>query len=235
MNETLEKIRSRGYWRVKIRPDSFDPARGGGPEGLESILNKTAVRLRGWDFPHLGQRPLLRGNGNGWVGQETDWEHYRETWRLYPSGQFIHHSAMKEDWQSRCPGPCLYSGLEPGEALDPLDALLRCAEIFEFAARLLYTPLGDSWTHLEITLHGLAGRRLWAEPNRICFPEIQSTTEDKWRYRRAFPFPQLNTDANALALDAAQDLFQHFGWQPSRRFLRDMQLDRLPAVSSVGR
>ena len=235
MKEILEKIRSRGYWQVKIRPDSFDPARGAGPEDLESILNKTAVRLRGWDFPHQGQRPLRRGEGKGWVGQETDWEHYREAWQLYPSGQFIHHSAMKEDWQSRCQGQCLYSGLEPGEALDPLDALLRCIEIFEFAARLLHTPLGDPWTHVEIAIHGLAGRRLWAEPNGICFPEIQSATEDKWRYQGAFSFPQLNTDANDLALAAAQDLFQHFDWQPSRRFLRDLQLDRLPAVSSVGR
>lgn len=235
MKETLEKICSRGYWQVKIRPDSFDPARGGGPEDLESILNKTAVRLRGWDFPHQGQRPLWRGNGNGWVGQETDWEHYREAWQLYPSGQFIHHSAMKEDWQSRCQGQCLYSGLEPGEALDPLDALLRCTEIFEFAARLLHTPLGDSWTHVEIAIHGLDGRRLWAEPNGICFPEIQSANEDKWRYQGDFPFPQLNTDANDLALAAAQDLFQHFDWQPSRRFLRDLQLDRLPVGYLVGR
>ena len=121
--------------------------------------------------------------------------------------------------------------------------MLRCSirkrrvsiEIFEFAARLLHTPLGDSWTHVEIAIHGLTGRRLWAEPNGICFPEIQSATEDKWRYQRAFSFPQLNTDANDLALAAAQDLFQHFDGQPSRRFLRDLQLDRLPAVSSVGR
>ena len=235
MKETLKKIHSRGYWEVKIRPDSFDPARVAGPEDLAAILNKTAVRLRGWDFPHQGNRPLRRGEDKGWVGQETDWEHYREAWRLYPSGQFIHHSALKEDWQSRCKGQCLYSGLEPGEALDPLDALLRCAEVFEFAARLLPTPLGDPWTHLEITLNGLEGRRLWAEPVGLSFPGSHPAIKEQWHYQRAFPFPQLNRDANDLALAAAQDLFQSFGWQPGRRFLRDLQLDRLPVGSLAGR
>lgn len=235
MKEILNKIHSRGYWQATIRPDSFDPARAGGPDDLADILSKTAVRLRGWDFPHQGNRPLLYGKGKGWVGQETDWQHYREAWRLYPSGRFVHHSAMKEDWQSRCPGSCLYAGLEPGAVLDPLDALLRCAEIFEFAARLLHTPLGDLWTHLEIAVHGLDGRRLWAEPVGIGFPGSHPTAKEPWLYRRAFPFPQLNMEAQDLALAAAQELFQSFGWLPSRRFLRELRLDRLPAGSPVGR
>lgn len=113
MSETLEKIRSRGYWRVKIRPDSFDAERVSSADELEAILHKTSVGFRGWNFPHLGKRQPIYDQNR--VGQETDWGYYLESWQFYRSGQFVYQAGMKEDWHNRGQDPSIYNGLEPGK------------------------------------------------------------------------------------------------------------------------
>lgn len=233
MSEILEKIRSRGHWRVRIRPDSFDAERVSGAEELETILHKTRVGFRGWDFPHLGKSQLIYAHNR--VGQETDWEYYLESWQFCRSGQFIYQAGMKEDWHNRGRVPSLYNGLEPGEALDAREAIFRFTEIFEFASRLLYTPAGDAWMHLEIAVQGIAGRALWDQPGGFCFPGSHRATVAKSHYQRAFPFLQLSGDAKDLVLEAAQELFKHYGWKPSRSFLRDVQSDLLQRSAKVGR
>ena len=53
MSELLEKIRSRGYWRVVIHPASFVEKQVANISDLYPLLQKIAVELRGWDYPHL--------------------------------------------------------------------------------------------------------------------------------------------------------------------------------------
>lgn len=237
MSDLIEKIRSRGHWQVGIRPINLEDRRVSNPDELQHILERTYVQFRGWCFPHLGQDLLTHykwASGNGWVGQKTDWQHYVELWRLYQTGQFIHYSGMREDWQNQCELPCLYAGIEPGEALDVLDTLLRFSEIFEFAARLTFRPASYDQISMEIAINGLNGRTLWDKPGGLYVPANHRSNEDKYRYQRSFSFLDL-ADSKEPALVAAQELYRYFGWKPRISWLRDIQTELISKTSKIGR
>src|SRR5438105_12910808 len=94
----VEKIRSRGYWDVTIRPATFVENRIAELAELAPIVERSQVSLRGWNFPHVRRRETI-ARGLNWTGQESEWNHYKEAWRLYKSGLFRDLSSLKEDWQ----------------------------------------------------------------------------------------------------------------------------------------
>lgn len=71
-NDHMGKVRSRGYWRVVIRPAAFVEGRVANILDLPKILATCAVRLRGWDYPHINERS--EQVGADWVSQGVDWE-----------------------------------------------------------------------------------------------------------------------------------------------------------------
>ncbi len=77
----LEKIKSRGHWRVVIRPGRFVEKRIQEISTLYPIIEKTSVNLRGWDFPHVDTHPNPKIDVD-WVGQESEWEQFLEIWRF---------------------------------------------------------------------------------------------------------------------------------------------------------
>src|SRR5688500_12143568 len=87
MNTVLDKIRSKGYWDVSIRPEPYVEDRV--PyEDLDSLLQKVAVRLRGWPVPAIHPGEYHRGENR--IGADVDAEvvdHF-EAWRFFQSGQF---------------------------------------------------------------------------------------------------------------------------------------------------
>ena len=125
MSELADTIKSRGFWRVTVRPSRFDPNHIDDYNRLFAVVRDSAVELRGWDCPHIDtQNPPRRENA--WVGQETGWEHYRELWRLYRSGQFLFLGGYEEDWRDHS-GFTLASSTEMGVrtfTLDPRRDLL---------------------------------------------------------------------------------------------------------------
>ena len=82
MSELLDNLRSRGYWRVVIRPGTFIEQRVSNISALYPILQKISVQLRGWGFPHLDSRDQPHIDTD-WIGQESEWERYLEVWRFY--------------------------------------------------------------------------------------------------------------------------------------------------------
>jgi hypothetical protein len=77
----LDKIRTRGYWRVVIRPGVFEQNHIPDDVDLFPIVEKNSVRLRGRDYPHIDyQNPPPRGAD--WAGQEFDCQDEIEVWRL---------------------------------------------------------------------------------------------------------------------------------------------------------
>jgi hypothetical protein len=94
----LDKIRSRGHWRVVIRPTTFEEHKVPNFSDLFPIVEKNSVQLRGWDYPHIDRsHPPL--TGDDWVGQEFDDGDKIEVWRLYQSGQFVHFFEITGDWK----------------------------------------------------------------------------------------------------------------------------------------
>jgi len=235
MNELLNKIRSRGYWKVVIHPATFIENRVNDIANLYPILEKTSVQLRGWDFPHLDAKRELHIDSD-WIGQEIEWEHYLQLWRFYQSGQFVHFSGMTEDWVKESGLLSPHYDWSPGQYLSVKSALFQYSEVFEFAARLALTEAGDEGMHIEVTVSGLDGRELRLEGyNRMPFvPGRYKATIQKLPYKVDLSRVQLVTEQRELALKPAVGLFKRFGWNASLEVLRDMQDELTHLGSRVG-
>ena len=240
MSALLDKIRSRSHWRVVIRPGSFDEKRVADLSTLRHIVEKTSVRYSSRlfsgryevesfvtpaSFPHIGES---YDEGSDWIGQETDdWPiESGQMWRFYQSGQFVCYSGMLPD--------C-------AEFLHPEDVIIRFSEIFEFAARLSRTDAGDDHMHLEVTPAGI-DVRLWVPSGKADFgrpatvfdnfAKLDPATSNR-TYTKDLSALELMTKTRELALKPAAELFQHFGWNPGIRFLRDYQEELLPRRSGA--
>ena len=233
MSEVLEKIKSRGYWRVVIRPGTFTEKRVANISDLYPILQKTSVQLRGWDFPHLDPKENIQIDSD-WIGQESKRHQYLEVWRFFQSGQFIVFLGFDEDWRDNSelwPAP---KGWEPGLTLSAENTIFQLAEIFKFAARLSFTDAGDDMMRVGITLAGLQGRSLGLEsPRRTLKGKTASIQE--LPYKIDLARLQLVGEPMELALAPAIELFRRFGWEPSMEILRDMQGNLLRRGSTVTR
>ncbi len=233
MTELLDKIRSRGHWRVVIRPTQFLQTRIQDIAALYSTVQKTSVELRGWDFPHLDPHTKPHIDVD-WVGQESEWEQYLEVWRFYQSGQFVDIMGMPGDWRDQSKLWPPDADWESGALLGVGDALFTYTEIFEFAARLALTEAGDERVHIEVTASGLNGRRLRFDMrNRWPMLRHYEASIQELPYSVELLQAALVAEPWQLALEPAMELFQRFGWNPTKDMLRDLQgqLSRYPVNS----
>jgi hypothetical protein len=193
---------------------------------------KNSVRVRGWDYPHVDQNgtPLF---GRDWSGQEIEWEHHLEIWRLYQSGQFYHILGMFQDWRDQSSFWPAEENWEWGTFLGLEDTVFRFTEIFEFAARLSLTDAGDDFMHIEIKLVGLDRRKISGAHKRLLFGIGPALSPE---FTRPFNHSRLDLIARPkeLALDAVSQLFNHFGWNPSKAILREIQSE-LGNLSTIAR
>jgi hypothetical protein len=221
----LTKIRARGYWQTVVRPGRF--ARKAIPSmvTLHSLLEKAAVSMRGWDFPHLGMNQALRTDLD-WIGQEVEAERFLESWRFYQSGLFVDVSGIEGDWLDQSEWLRPQPDWAPGKFLSVEEAIYRLSEIYEFAARLAAAEEypREREMRIDVLLTGLQGRVLYFQrPGR-------------WPLRREYraeveEFPAINVllrddliaRPRVLALKVAAELFERFGWEASEASLRTIQ------------
>ena len=107
--------------------------------------------------------------------------------------------------------------------------MLQFTEIFEFAARLAFTPAGDARMWLDLCVHNLAGRGLKLDMQRKGSSYLASLTASvkEMPYKVELPAVKLVANPAELALRPAAELFQRFGWDPGIAMLRDIRDDRL--------
>lgn len=222
MTPIVEKIRSRGFWQVIIRPVKYKGDRVKFTI-LLPLIEKTSIQLRGWDFPHIDTINPIQKDIK-WIGQECDWGHFVESWRFYQSGQFVHVGGIWQDWRDQSefwPGG---KDWKPGALLDVANTVFHFSEIFEFAARLAFTEAGDDLIHIEIKLHGLGGRLLWTDdPRRMPLSRHYTATIDEFPCTSDVSRTELIANPNNLALPHVQQLFARFGWEPSLEHLKMFQ------------
>jgi hypothetical protein len=222
MSTTLEKLKTRGFWKVVFFPNDFVEKRIEEIGALEKTVRESAVAFRGWDFPHVGREgPVI---GVNWISGEVDWNDHVESWRLYQSGQFVYYGAIRTDWFDQDRWEKLAVDWKAGERLPVTDTVFRFTEIFEFASRLAVGILeADSYT-LEISISGLADRQLWIDnpmrsgfsfPRRAQIPEFPQSFQ--------LPRQQLLGEVRDLPIRASSELFARFGWEPGVDFLKQMQ------------
>jgi hypothetical protein len=219
----LEKIRSRGYWRVILRPSTFKRHRIAQLQDLFPIVQKSTVRFHTWwEYPQIdGAKPPLYGTD--WVGQESERGMDMRVWRLYQSGQFVQFDSVSEDWPLDLGGPPEEERTW-GKKLEFRETHYHLSKIFEFASNLARTPAGDGWMHVEIHLEGLAGRRL-EDTRSKDGPKFGDyrTQAANWTLKWDRPQGDLIDAPRDLAAEAAQDLFAHFGLNLSTKVLKLLQ------------
>ncbi|MGH9856990.1 MAG: hypothetical protein ACRD4B_04000 [Acidobacteriota bacterium] len=188
-------------------------------------MEKSSVRLRGWDFPHIDDTSKIHKEAD-WIGQELEWNEYREIWRFYQSGQIAYYGGLFTDWSKEAK-KLGSEGLETAnQRLSVLDIIFRYTEIFEFAARLSLTEAGGNGMHIEATLDNLGSRSLWLDPSGHWGSSVIgkfSSSMNKWPYEDNFNSAALLANTKELALKPAIELFRRFGWNPPLEILRDMQ------------
>lgn len=206
---TEEKIRSRGHWRVLIRPNEFIEDRVDLPT-LAEIVTRSQVRLRGWYFPHI------KGEfqpGRDYIAQATAWDYHLESWRFYTSGQFADLIAINDDWRDISSLHPPNEGWRPGVVLSVWNPLYRFTEFFEFAARLALSDAGSESMVVEITTNGLGGRHLVVDdPRRSSFDREYVAGVPEHTYRRVYRREELVAQARIEAVRATRDLLHRFGW-----------------------
>lgn len=224
--DILGRIRSRGHWRINIRPAVEEDVQALTNEECARLVASARVSLRGWDYPHYPHRRDNQESVNylddcveAWV----DWDTHLELWRMYSSSQFVHYRAVNEDWFDRerwgRTQPTVAGQPITSPVLGILTNLWLMVEIAEFASRL-HAPNGlyaSGAAVLNIQLRNgpqQATRQLWLDDER----RIPLTSE---RHNGAPTLtfaatlePSDLTDPKTLGRQIARHFFRKFGFSP---------------------
>ncbi len=212
MSEIRDKIRSRGHWQVSIRPEEFRVRLDDLGE-LDRLVRSLAVQLRGWDFPHIDTNmPILRGLD--WVGQESQWAHHLEAWRLHSNGLFLSTTGLPVDWRDESTWWPADDDWQPGELLGVGDALFSMTEFLELASRLSTAAVGGEEMRISIELHNVESRLLYvdAAPRRFPFDIEYRSGVDTIPVEETIERTRLVGEAWEIAAVLSQRIFQVFGW-----------------------
>ncbi|GAC1345689.1 MAG: hypothetical protein NVSMB14_08910 [Isosphaeraceae bacterium] len=208
----LKKIRTRGYWRVVIRPREFEKTRVPSHDDLFMIIANRSVQLRGWDFPHVDiSNKAVRRFGEDWLEQESEWDRFLEFWRFHMSGLLLDFFPIENEWVDRSKILQPDQDWEPGKYLYYLPTIYSILEIFEFAVRLSMSPAGAPLMRLEIDIKGLEGRRLHDRENPKIFSKNYIAGAPDWNYVWEGSQIDLIARPRELAAIATQKLFEQFG------------------------
>lgn len=222
MSDVAQKIKSKGYWSVVIRPGTYLEDRVSNFSNLFPLARALSVQIRGWDFPHIDSHSTPELGARS-VSQELDWNGYIERWRMYQSGQFVYHGAFWYDWDDWKP-PDRFGNLKGGPFFLIEDCVARYSEFMEFASRLSLSPAGDQRIFVEIGAHALSGRQAVIQsPRRGGFFRPRGATIPEFMLKAEFDREQLVAESKKIALEWARELFRRFDWDPSDEILESIR------------
>lgn len=219
----LEKIRSRGYWNIHIRPVAFKQERLPLAQLRQRVI-RASLDYRGWEFPYI--TPQAPDIGNDWIGLENQQQWALQAWRLFQSGHFIAEVGLLDDWEEKLSHPTREDWV-PNKHLSILDVIFRLTEIFGFASRLAITDIYRDERSLVIdaALCNVRDRTLYdrgALNSR--FPVFgYSTAAEQIPYTTTLAKEDIIARPRELAREAAQHIFERFGWDPSDQLLATVQ------------
>lgn len=230
MSEIIEKIKSRGYWKVIFRPLIYE-------ERLfpllrcRDIVEKNAIQLRGWDYPHFPRRRgedtgLEPGNNyyQGWI----DWRSHKELWRMYQSGQFIHYRGLWEDWDDEDSWIAQGNKMPKMLNLGVAHTVYQITEIFEFLLGLVMEGIYKGGVKVLISLFNTRHRKLWLENRqRVPFMVERITGADYIDFKNEYNEKEIVDSSSELAVKTILHIFQRFEWIPSKDLIKKDQEELL--------
>jgi hypothetical protein len=227
--ELLEDIKSRGYWRVEIHSTEYQDKRLSRCAAMHDLLSGATVSLRGWPYPYFR---IEKTTYNGkWLEGQVNWSYYREYWRLYESGQWIHYMGLRG---ARITREELFEGQSPPPPQHPGylhvrgDILFTLTEIFRFAVGLAQGGILEPTAFLSIQLNNTRDYMLFEEFLRPFFfiHEYVNTSDTPIEQQKSVPVSQLSAVADQMALETAIKVFEVFGWVPSEAGVRMLAEDQ---------
>ena len=227
----LDKIRSRGYWQVTVRPTTFTATRISNYSSLYDLLRNAQVHLPGygWPFPYMEMQEKTERKQD-YISQKVEFLSTLEAWRFYQSGQFVHVQGIQTDWmenEKHQPVPAEWKAIRPDSALLVSETLHHFTMLYELAARLAVSDLyaGEQEIHIEVEIHGLAGRMMgYGFNNRLNLRKQYTTAMETFKYPATrFSRSDVIARSKALALDATLQVCDRFGKKQRRGELALLQ------------
>ena len=227
MNDIIEKIKLRGYWRILFRPQIYKEERISPLSNCRNIIEKNSVEFRGWDYPHFPRREdkdtALNPGNNYYVGW-VDWNLHKELWRMYQSGQFIHYRALWEDWHDADSFIANAHKYQPMIYLGVLHTNYQLTEIFEFLSGLAKEGIYKEGINLSISLMNTKDRKLKIEePRRIPFSRDYKTIAPEIEFKKQYTEREIIENSTELAIKAILHFFERFDWTTSEDIVRSDQ------------
>lgn len=231
MSAIIDKIKSRGYFRILFRPIIYKEDRILPLSKCKDIVEKYAVNLRGWDYPHFPRREgddtgLAPGNNfyEGWI----DWQSHKEKWWLYQSGQFLHYEGLSEDWHDEDSWIRPERKIEKMVELGVAHTVYLMTEIFEFLLGLTKEGIYKEGLKVTIGLNNTRNRKLWLEnPLKAPFMQDRKTGDDSLEFKNEYSEQEIIENSNELAIMASLYFFERFGWTPLEDLVRKDQQELL--------
>lgn len=224
MNMPVDKIKTRGYWQLRIRPLEYLENRVTKLSLLEDAVRQCSVSLRGWNFPHFNQNnPPSRAQE--YVDQATDWDIFVEYWRACRSGQFISICALWGEWRdqsSHWPPPKNWTH---GKILGFEDAIFRFAEIYEFSSRWCQALHVGEEIIIENTICHFKGRQLVSDRRPIFPHEDRKSDIDEWSFKKQYGTAALLANPRDLAIEPTIQLFESLHWDFNEIDIKKVQAE----------
>jgi hypothetical protein len=212
----IDRIKSKGHWRINFQPLTVLEDKLPLSVCRETV-EKNAIRLRGWDYPHIPRKNDDKG-GQLPCGEYheswTDWWNHIEFWRMYRSHQFLHYLALREDWLAESDwSKELAKTILPGMALGTGGTIFQITEIFEFLSRLGRDNVYPTGARVDISLENTKERALWVDdPQRMPFFDLKQTGANKIDIRREVTADDFLSKSSEIAQSVIIEIFEHFGW-----------------------
>jgi len=225
--ELLEEIRSRGYWRVEFHSTEYQDKSLPNRAAMQDLLSGATVSLRGWPYPYFRAEETTY-NGK-WLEGQVKWSYFREYWRLYESGQWLHYLGLRGAWITR---EELFKGRSPlppehaGYLHVRGDVLFTLTEIFHFAVGLAQGGILDPAAFLSIQLHNTRDYMLFESFERFFTYNYVNQSTRPIEQQQALPVGELSAVADQMALETAIKVFSVFGWVPSDAAIRTLAEDQ---------
>lgn len=230
-------IKSKGYWRVSIRPsaDFYKKDRFSLNE-LSQIIESTQVRLRGWYYPHISRNDI-EVSGQNRIRSFVDFDGLVEYWEFSTSGNFAHIFSMREDYiitdeQAQKIKSNFHFNKERGQDINKffevLSAVYRFTEIYKFASNLaqLEKYKDVEGFDISIELYGVRDRMLYVSGffRELWSPYVCNVDVDKIIFPESYKTQDLIAKFNEFALDKIIKTFNAFGWDnPSPQVFEEDQ------------
>ena len=205
-----------GSWELVVYPTTYNPNLIQNSIVAGNIVEKSVVRLRGLDFPHVdgnGNKSNFSNGKQSYTVSEN--VGVQEAWRMHRSGLFVWKDYLKEDLRGY--------DQDGKKVLYFVSAIYSLTEIMLFLKRIYAETLGIESIHIELTLNGCKGRMLGeGQPGLLHWEYISG--EEKILVKRDVKTVELMASFESVARDLVREIFMMFNWNdPVESMLVDWQ------------